>query len=61
MTTPGETLRVLRIAFDGDSVHGSLDDGDNRVQPFFGWLELLVAIEGLRPVPEERGPAKPAS
>jgi hypothetical protein len=61
MTSPAETSRVLRIAFDGDSVHGSLDDGGERVHPFFGWLELLAAIEALRADADDPRPAKAAS
>ena len=47
MTDPAETRRLLRIAFCGDSVRGSLD-GTDGPRPFFGWLELLAAIDALR-------------
>jgi hypothetical protein len=53
---PAETRRLLRITFDGDSVHGSLDDAD-RAHPFVGWLELLAALQELRPDAEARRPA----
>jgi hypothetical protein len=54
---PAETRRLLRIIFDGDSVHGSLDDAD-RAHPFVGWLELLAAIQELRTDAESPGPAQ---
>ena len=47
MPDPTETRRLLRIAFHGDSIQGSLDGADGR-RPFFGWLELLAAIDALR-------------
>jgi hypothetical protein len=53
---PAETRRVLRITFDGETVHGSLDDDADRTRPFAGWLELLAAIQDLRT--DTEGPAQ---
>jgi hypothetical protein len=47
-TPPAETRRVLRITFDGETVHGFLDDDADRTRRFVGWLELLAAIHDLR-------------
>jgi hypothetical protein len=60
-TPPAETRRLLRITFDGDSVHGSLDGDAEPVRPFVGWLELLAAIEDLRHDGETPGPAQASS
>jgi hypothetical protein len=49
MSNTAEIRRVLRVTFEGDSMRGSLDDSGGRFQPFSGWLELLAAIEDLRP------------
>jgi hypothetical protein len=55
---PAETRRLLRITFDGETVHGSLDDDADRARPFVGWLELLAAIQDLRADSERPGPAQ---
>jgi hypothetical protein len=54
MTKSAETRRLLRITFEGDSVH---DDGE-RARPFVGWLELLAAIQELRTDTDGPGPVQ---
>jgi hypothetical protein len=52
-----EIRRLLRLAFEGDSMRGSLVDGNGRPHAFSGWLELLAAIEELRVNAQDRGRA----
>jgi hypothetical protein len=38
---------ALDVLLDGDEISGRADDGTGRPKAFQGWLELLMALDGL--------------
>ena len=50
-TTPPIRLEV-ELSFTGQSVRGVLRTPDGEGRPFDGWLQLMSAVERLRPPPE---------
>jgi hypothetical protein len=49
----------LELSADTEAIHGTLQDGSGRREQFWGWLELMAAIErvtdSLGEPPNERG------
>jgi hypothetical protein len=48
---------AIDVRLDGDEISGSAGDGTGRPQAFRGWLELLVALDGLLHTNDEERPA----
>ena len=43
-----ETRHIaIDVLLDGDEISGRADDGTGRPKAFQGWLELLMALDGL--------------
>ena len=43
-----ETRHIaIDVRVDGDEISGQARDGTNRPKAFQGWLELLMALDGL--------------
>ena len=38
---------AIDVLLDGDVISGRADDGTGRPKAFQGWLELLMALDGL--------------
>ena len=38
---------AIDVLLDGDAISGRADDGTGSPKPFQGWLELLMALDGL--------------
>jgi len=38
---------AIDVLLDGDAISGQADDGTGRPKAFQGWLELLMALDGL--------------
>ena len=38
---------AIDVLLDGDEISGRADDGTGRPKAFQGWLELLMALDGL--------------
>jgi hypothetical protein len=38
---------AIDVLLDGDEIRGRADDGTGRPKAFQGWLELLMALDGL--------------
>jgi hypothetical protein len=43
-TNPRITLELIA---GGDPIQGSIEHGDGRRQPFWGWLELIETLQRL--------------
>ena len=38
---------AIDVLLDGDAISGRADDGTGQPKAFQGWLELLMALDGL--------------
>jgi hypothetical protein len=46
MASPDQPVRVvLELADDPDAMHGTVEHADGRREPFWGWLDLMSALE----------------
>lgn len=59
------TTKAARITLDllagADPIRGSIEHADGRRQPFWGWLELIEALErAAADQPAERRKTKPS-
>ena len=44
---------AIDVLLDGDEISGRADGGTGRPKAFQGWLELLMALDGLLATDEE--------
>jgi hypothetical protein len=55
MDTGGEAQQfTLELACDPQMVHGILEHENGTREPFWGWLELMAALERAAAVPPQR-------
>jgi len=58
MDSPDPPWRVtLELDADPDALHGTLEHPDGTRERFWGWLDLMSALErGARAAPHRQGP-----
>ena len=52
-----ETHVTLALKHEGEAINGRIESERGELRSFWGWLELMAALDGLRNRPEDEEPA----
>ena len=60
MSSASNVRITLEVEAGADPIRGSLEQSDGRSQPFWGWLELIEALQRAAAEEPERTPRRKA-